>query len=243
VARSLIGTKTVALILTIALAAPACTSSVHTSQRTPPSPPSPTAATQLAGQWSTLAARPLHFPSPPPGGFCPKTTEGLQGKGILRISPGLGPSRPAIALGAGPVYPMFFFGSAFYKPSKHSGKGSRIVPADQPGTKWNSIKTIWIAAKSFDSRVLVRGRQINGSHRVRFSVGRNLPGHAFAHLSSLNAAVQTDQPQLDLSNMGQDAGLLRAATGLSTRIQKNNHRYRPRTKFLMRAWGRRGLTR
>jgi hypothetical protein len=187
---SLIGNKTAALTLTIAFAAAACTSSVHSSQRT--LPPSPTPGTQVAGRWSTLAARPLRIPSTTPGAPCPKTIDGLQGKGIVRVSSVLGPS-PAIALGSGPVYPIFAFGSGFYKPSKDSGKGSRNIPTDQSGTAWSSIKTIWIAGKSSDSRVLVRGRQINGSHSVRFSVGGNLPGHASVHLSLSNAAVQTDQ--------------------------------------------------
>jgi hypothetical protein len=126
-----------------------------------------------------------------PLGACPKTTTGLHGQEISRVSPILGPERPATALGSGPVYPMLFFGSAFYKPSKQAGRGSRIIPANQPRTVWDSIMTLWIAPKSFDLSVLVRGQQINGSHRLRFGKG-NRPGKTFLRLSEVDAAVQTD---------------------------------------------------
>ena len=140
--------------------------------------------------WARLEARPFHIPSVDPGAPCPKTTRGLHAQEIHRISSVLGPTGLRIALGSGPVYPFFFFGGAFYRPSKPSGEGSAIRPANQPGA-WDSIKTLWIAPRSFEGRVLVRGRQINGLHLLRFGAG-NRSGLPFLRLSWGDAAVQRD---------------------------------------------------
>ena len=140
--------------------------------------------------WARLEARPFHIPSVHSGASCPKTTRGLHAQQIRQISSVLRSTGPRIALGSGPVYPFFFFGGAFYRPNKTSGKGSAIRPANHPGA-WDSIKTLWIAPRSFEGRVLVRGRQINGLHRLRFGAG-NRSGLPFLRLSRDDAAVQRD---------------------------------------------------
>ena len=183
------------------------------------------------GPWAKLEARPFHIPSVDPGAPCPKTTRGLHAQEIHQISSVLRSTGPRIALGSGPVYPFFFFGGAFYRPSKPSGEGSAIRPANQPGA-WDSIKTLWIAPRSFEGRVLVRGRQINGLHpaqvRCRESLGSALSSVVTGRC---RRAAGREQP-LDRWDVGECTRVLRVAAGLLTRLQDHRHRDRSHSKRL-----------
>jgi hypothetical protein len=182
------------LVLLGAVIVGACTGSPGVSQRQIQAQPSPSATRSLSSQglWQRLKDRPFQAPSVPAGAPCPKTSRGLHAKQVHRISADvLKPGGPGIALGWGPVYPLFFFPLAFYDPRKASGKGAVIRPTKQPGTVWASIKTLWIAQGTFHGHVLVRGRQLRGTHELRFGAGTR-PGPSFLQLSSANAAIQRD---------------------------------------------------
>src|SRR5437016_12684933 len=113
-------TRPALMVLLVALGTSACTGSHETSghegESQGPSP-SETASSPFGEPWARLEARRFHMPSVPPGAPCPKTTRGLHAKRVNRISSGVLRLRePGIALGSGPVFPLFFFPTAFYEP-------------------------------------------------------------------------------------------------------------------------------
>jgi hypothetical protein len=98
--------------------------------------------------------RPLHLPHVLPGGRCPAS--GLHDLGNF-VSPGLGP---------GPVYPVLGSGLGFvYSPPA----GGTALFA---GSQWGGTKVLWTAASSYRGPVLIRGRELDGPHEVRFGDAR-----------------------------------------------------------------------
>ncbi len=71
-------------------------------------------------------------------------------------------------LGSGPVYPGLVtlgIGTQAYdgQGSAHFSHFGRLGP-------WDGIKTLWVISPSYDGSALVRGRQIDGTGDIRFSV-------------------------------------------------------------------------
>jgi hypothetical protein len=112
-----------------------------------------------AGVWKKLH-RPLHIPHIPAGTACPTTAKA-------------GPLPSAFsgtaAFGPGPVYPGFFAGP--------SGPEA-VVPFAYPpppgselaGSQWAGQKVPWMRSPRYRGPVLVRGRQLDGTHHLRFGL-------------------------------------------------------------------------
>jgi hypothetical protein len=108
--------------------------------------------------WAKLR-RPLHIPRISPGSPCPVTPG-------RRVSTNFGVGNFALAQGPGPVYPLGGFPTLTF-----------IYPP-QPdqlwyGSQWSGEKVLWIARRSYRGPVLIRGRQLDGIHNVRFGSGLN----------------------------------------------------------------------
>ncbi len=102
--------------------------------------------------WASLERRPLHLPALAPGAACPLVP-------TRQISPQYGP-----ALGDGPVYALGF-GTDSSLPAvdaAHFGTGA---------SKWGGMKVVWVMAPGNNGAVIARGRQIDGSHALRFNGG------------------------------------------------------------------------
>lgn len=112
-----------------------------------------------AGVWKKLH-RPLHIPHIPSGTACPTTAKA-------------GPLPSAFsgtaAFGRGPVYPGFFAGP--------SGPEAVVYFAYPPpatselaGSRWSGQKVPWMRSPGYHGPVLIRGRQLDGSHHLRFGL-------------------------------------------------------------------------
>ena len=68
------------------------------------------------------------------------------------------------AQGSGPVYPV----------GAHPALHFNYPPLPTQiwhGSKWGGQKVLWIARPSYRGRVLIRGRQLDGGHGIRFGRG------------------------------------------------------------------------
>lgn len=99
--------------------------------------------------WKYLRSRPLHVPTIASGDACPVTTE----TGNVEGFPGLGP---------GPAYPI----------GPSAVIDVPIPPPEAWGTEWTGTKRVWLLNTNYRGRVLVRGRQLDGTGDVRFVYGR-----------------------------------------------------------------------
>jgi hypothetical protein len=111
--------------------------------------------------WRSLH-RPLHIPHIPPGASCPlspKTKVDLGQQGVLALP------------GRGPAYPNF-------------GGAKRVLEfwwpplpqqTDFYGTGWSGNKVLWWVSGRYHGPVLIRGRQLDGPHLLRFDVGTPPP--------------------------------------------------------------------
>lgn len=90
---------------------------------------------------------PLHLPSVAPGSPCPVTTE-------QKVSPYFG-----LALGRGPIYPV-----AGWKHGVYEYHGAKQTNG------WFYLKVLWIGRPEYQGNVLIRGRQIDGSHDLQLSI-------------------------------------------------------------------------
>jgi hypothetical protein len=111
-------------------------------------------------EWQGLR-RPLQRPSIGPGMPCPKT----EGRRAEELTAGI--TARLSALGIGPVYPVLA-GPIVYKPNTNSGPHAVVHFVRQPGSRWSAIKTLWIAPRKFQGRVLIRGWRVDGNDPVRF---------------------------------------------------------------------------
>ena len=105
-----------------------------------------------AWTWRSLH-RPLHLPTVAEGAPCP-------------LSPGrsvrLGKGDVMSLAGPGPAYPVLAGGNVlnFFWPPQGEARGSG----------WSGNKAMWIVAERYRGPVLVRARQLDGPHLVRFGV-------------------------------------------------------------------------
>jgi hypothetical protein len=106
------------------------------------------ASTRASDPWAKLG-RPLHIPHIPPGSRCPVTPARSVNANF------------SAAQGRGPVYPIGGFPALtfVYPPQPDQG---------WYGSKWSGNKVLWIGRPSYRGRVLIRGRQLDGSHELRF---------------------------------------------------------------------------
>jgi len=109
--------------------------------------------------WPALH-RPLHIATLAPGAACPvspRTRVDLGAEGV-RMLPGRGPAYPNFV---GDVLEFW------YPP----------LPQQQDfyGTGWSGDKVLWWVAGAYRGPVLIRGRQLDGPHLLRFDTGRPLP--------------------------------------------------------------------
>ncbi len=112
-----------------------------------------------AGVWKKLH-RPLHIPHITAGAPCPTTAKA-------------GPLPSAFsgtaAFGPGPVYPGFFSG-----PSGPEAVVRFAYPppatSELAGSQWSGQKVPWMRSPSYRGPVLIRGRQLDGVHHLRFGL-------------------------------------------------------------------------
>lgn len=91
--------------------------------------------------------RPLRIPTVAPGTTCPRSRAG-------RVSSAFG-----IALGAGPAYPVPFRDGVLHYDRGRTEGG------------WIYVKVLWIVRPSYRGPVLIRGRQLDGTHWLGFASG------------------------------------------------------------------------
>ena len=111
-----------------------------------------------AWTWASLH-RPIHLPRLAPGVECPVSASRRVDLGPAIDSaplPGPGPAYPA---GLAPDVAVEFV----YPPDPRQ--------ADFYGTGWGGNKVLWWVKWSYKGPVLIRGRQLDGSHLVRFDRG------------------------------------------------------------------------
>ena len=102
--------------------------------------------------WASLH-RPLHLPRVAPGARCPVTP-------MHRVA--VGRNDRVNAPGRGPAYPLLYPNTTvpFVWPMTPAYIGY--------GTPWSGAKVMWVVAARYKGPVLVRGRQVDGTHVVRF---------------------------------------------------------------------------
>jgi hypothetical protein len=154
----------IALVLIAAVGGP-LRSVLESLTPTPIASPFPTAtpnptlvtsetATTLAQGWPILEQRPLNLPVLAAGSSCPSALP-------TQVNPSLGP-----ALGSAPVYSVG--GEDWH---------SNVIPFASPssfgggGSGWGGQRVLWYIAPSYSGPVLVRGRQLDGPHEMRFNGG------------------------------------------------------------------------
>ena len=114
-------------------------------------------AASAGSGWGKLY-RPLHLPRLAPGAACPVShVDHRVDWTSIRIFGGSG-------IGRGPVYPGL--GSA--------GARVTVTPDTEFGGPWLGAKVFWYVRPSYRGPVLIRGRQLDGRHRLGFN-GRKLP--------------------------------------------------------------------
>jgi len=133
----------------------ACTSSPA------PTVPSAIGATSTSPTGGTTAKmleqRPLHIPTIEVGRFCP-TTPVKRASADFGLAQGNGPAYATI--GAEKISPHAVFD---YADAEHFGTDV------QANRGWGGQKVLWFINPSYTGLILVRGRQLDGTHQVRFN--------------------------------------------------------------------------
>jgi len=111
--------------------------------------------------WRSLH-RPLHVPRIAPGSPCPVSKPDPRGD-LSRFGAFVGQ-----AWGTGPAYPVLNFDR------ERPLLLFRDAPSPNdawPASQWRGQKVMWVVAPRYGKRVLVRGRQLDGSNELRFDGG------------------------------------------------------------------------
>lgn len=130
--------------------------------------------------WASLH-RPLHLPVVAPGAPCPVSPS-------RRVA--LGPAIDSAPLpGPGPAYPAGL---------TDDGALQFVYPPDPRqvdfyGTGWGGNKVLWWVKWSYKGPVLIRGRQVDGPHLVRFDRGR--PPQREIRIPAYTGAYYRDRPR------------------------------------------------
>ena len=134
-----------------------------------PTPPAvtPISAT-LTGEdtWSALRARPIWLPAYGTNTTCPVTQS--------ELAPEYGR-----VFGAGPVHTIPFLPGVDLDdgraPWSYALGGQAVGgTSSRPGT-WYYMKVLWIARPDYRGPALIRGRQLDGPHELRFDEGADPP--------------------------------------------------------------------
>jgi hypothetical protein len=110
-----------------------------------------------SGRWGRKLHRPLQLPHLAPAADCPvSSVDSRIDWPTIQVFGGYG-------IGRGPVYPA-------------TGPSSELTvrPDAQYGGPWLRTKLFWYVRPSYRGPVLIRGRQLDGTHRLGFN-GRELP--------------------------------------------------------------------
>ena len=112
-----------------------------------------------SGPWETLR-RPLHLPQLAPGATCPLTRS---------PTPRVVAPDGAVFVGRGPVYASF----RGFAGQPHDPLESSVLPAAALPPKAGShfVRVTWYVSARQRSRVLVRGRRLDGAGALRFGSG------------------------------------------------------------------------
>lgn len=113
-------------------------------------------AAAAADGWRQLY-RPLRLPRVAPGGTCPVSRIGRRVDWEHVKFPG------SPGIGRGPVYP-----------GMSPGAQVDVTPDTQYGGNWRGAKVFWYVSPRYRGPVLIRGRQLDGTHWLGFN-GRKLP--------------------------------------------------------------------
>jgi hypothetical protein len=105
--------------------------------------------------WKALH-RPLRIPILAPGTTCPLSP--------TQPAPGLNPAFGGYVLGRGPAY-----AGAVPQDAIVHYAGS---PVEAGG--WRGFKVFWIVRPRYRGRLLIRGRQLDGTNRIRFAQGAEM---------------------------------------------------------------------
>jgi hypothetical protein len=135
---------------------------------------------RLVGPWTYLR-RPLGVPHFSPGSPCPVSPP--DPRGDLKAIVGWGAGIPA--WGSGPAYPVLLGFKGPVQPEPEIA--FELPPPPGFGGSWGVSKAVWFTEASYaPGRVLVRGRQLDGTNEVRFEDGRP----AFTSEGRLNPATE-----------------------------------------------------
>ena len=129
--------------------------------------------------WEHLR-RPLHVPRLPPGSPCPLSAP-EQRVDFAAYGVGRG-------FGEGPAYPIF----GGPDPPGEAVLRFRYPPppaSEFAGSAWGGQKVLWFILPEAAGPILVRGRQLDGSHEVRFELGTVPPRELY-----FGPRVRRDRP-------------------------------------------------
>ncbi len=149
---------------------------------------SPTPSTRDA--WSSLR-RPVTLPSLPPGASCPVSSYQMMTSLDPSFSAGDKPQRYQ-AFGDGPAYPILY--------NFDVGIGVRFRSYAVASAGWYWDKVLWRVAPTYHGPALIRGRQLDGPHTIRFFAGNPArlygpdPGQAELQVDSTVEQGWRDQP-------------------------------------------------
>ena len=149
--------STALLAAATAAALSGCTASGTSATHSTSALPSQGSSTSIPVRPSTASGsvavvhHPLHLPTIRPGQRCPVTLSRRQPDPALGIVQGLGPAGP-VGLSAHGVL--------------HYGAPNPDRFVDR---SWGGQKVLWAVDNSVDGAVLVRGRQLDGPHRLGFN--------------------------------------------------------------------------
>ncbi len=118
------------------------------------SPPTPTAL-PLDAQWRVLEARPVQLSRLAPGAPCPTTPHHM--------------AFDYIGAGSGPVYAVWNPGEGRPDGELPYGDAARFNGGQSSG--WGGTRATWVVDARYRDAVLIRGRQLDGDHLIRFNGG------------------------------------------------------------------------
>ena len=151
------------------------------------SSPTTPAATSHTGSALThvdvagLRQRPVRLPSVASGQACPTSSR----QPARRLDPQFG---TGAAFGQGPIYPLM---------AEASSTSGRLPLGDVAGGDggWAASKVLWIASPAYrGDQILVRGRQLNGPHELRFGLGANPSSDLVLTVNTSAAEVWSNWP-------------------------------------------------
>lgn len=113
-----------------------------------------------SSQWTWRSLhRPLHIPRLAAGTPCPVSGPADFDFAKYGVTQGVGP---------GPAYPVALRQPGTILDFEYPPSAASVIA----GSKWGGNKVLWFVAPSYTRPVLVRGRQLDGSHGVRFELLR-----------------------------------------------------------------------